>query len=546
MLKFSLPRAVCLPPPKSAPDVPLDKNAVYQYLVELDQKLRNAKDSMEPYFKRYERSGGKNIFKTATSNFESFKFTRNIIAQNRNTPSVSNAWIKAYELISEFELIPESHTMKEEKRSQWNHFDNCSFPGSFILAIYHYVYTRRDEDFQALYNWFGSSLLAEHTQDKDHPDAALGDQYELYKRYSGNDSADGIDHWLMDPSRGLNGDILDLDYLTHIHNMLSQKHFDRYEREDHKESNDHDGQVDLYTSEFGIDVSEKKMYNEQEFVHAKGDLAQIICGLQTLRKDGHMVCKIFTFFNPFTLSLLALMRECFEEFYICKPVSSKPDNSEVFIIGKEFNPDTGAEAAEIMLTFLKDPNSDYKSGTLVPLNKLDNKFWKRIKEAAYKIFEELQIERIKNNIVVFERIIAKIGDPNTNPEIEDKVKKMSREEYASRIDDDNKTWFAAYPVLVLHKKHRLNIIDITERTAPRPRNYQDQNRYNSNQNRYPSDNSNRRNYDGYKYPAKDLKDHDHYDRRPEEKDADGFQTVHNRRTQRHDKKSFSTFGKGSN
>ena len=543
MLKFSLPRAVCLPPSKSASDVPLDKNAVYQYLVELDQKLRNAKDSMEPYFKRYERSSGKNIFKTATSNFESFKFTRNIIAQNRNTPSVSNAWIKAYELISEFELIPESHTMNEEKRSKWNHFDNCSFPGSFILAIYHYVYTRRDEDFQALYNWFGSSLLAEHTQDKDHPDAALGDQYELYKRYSGDDSTDGIDHWLMDPARGLNGDILDLDYLSHIQTMLGQKHLDRYEQDSGAENQD--GQVDLYTSEFGVDVSEKKMYNEQEFVHAKGDLAQIICGLQTLRKDGHMVCKIFTFFNPFTLSLLALMRECFEEFYICKPVSSKPDNSEVFIIGKEFNPDIGVEAAQIMLAFLKDPNSDYKSGTLVSLNKLDNKFWKRIKEAAYKIFEELQIERIKNNIVVFERIISKVGDPNTNPETEDKVKKMSREEYAPRIDDDNKTWFAAYPVLVLHKKHRLNIIDITERTAPRQRNFQDQNRYAPNQNRYQS-----RNYNDRSTTVQNDNSRRFYsgenNRKIDEKDADGFQTVYNRRPQKYEKKSFSTFGKGSN
>ena len=511
MLKFSLPKALS----KSAPDTPLEKNAVYQYLTELDQKLRTAKDSMEPYFKRYERSGGKNIFKTATSNFESFKFTRNQIAQNRNTPSVSNAWIKAYELISEFELIPELHTLHEEKRTSWNHFDNCSFPGSFILAVYHFVYTRRDEEFQSMYNWFGSSLLSEVTQDKDHPDAALGDQYELYKRYSGDDSSDGTNHWLMEPELGLNGDILNPEYIHHISQVLGPEKYDRYDRESNDDNDDNDdngGQIDLYTSEFGVDVSEKKLYNEQEFVHAKGDLAQVICGLKTLRKDGHMVCKIFTFFNPFTLSLLAMMRECFEEFYICKPVSSKPDNSEVFIVGKEYNPEKGLEVADIMLNFLENSKADYRKDTLVSLNKLDSKFWKRIKEIAYKIFEELQIERIKNNINVFDKIIQKVGDPNSNPDAEDKVKRISREEYQNRIDDDNKTWFASHPILVLHKKHRLNIIDITERSIPRPRTYQS------------------------RYPREETKI-----------DNEGFQQVtHRRPSNRYEKKSFSIFGRTSN
>ena len=196
MLSFSLPRSGCLS--KTGVEVPLGKNAVFSYLTELDKKLCAAKDSMEPYFKRYERKDGRNIFKTVTSNFESFKFTRNQIAQNRNTPSVSNAWIKAYEIIDEFNLVPDTHSLSEDNRMQWNHFDNCSLPGSFVLAVYHYVFTKRDAEFQSMYNWFASSLLSESTQDADHPDAALGDQYELYKRYS-EDSLDGTNHWLMEP-----------------------------------------------------------------------------------------------------------------------------------------------------------------------------------------------------------------------------------------------------------------------------------------------------------------------------------------------------------
>jgi len=496
MLSFSLPKAVCLPIDNSSEDLPLDKNVAFNYLSKLDLKLRAAKDSMEPYFKRYEKKDGRNIFKTVTSNFESFKFTRNQIAQNRNTPSVSNAWIKAYELISEFNLVPDTHTLSEDNRMQWNHFDNCSFPGSFVLAVYHYVYTKRDAEFQSKYNWFASSLLAEKTQDAENPEAALGDQYELYKRYP--------DNWLMEPENDLNGDILNPDYIAHIGKMLGVG-----KSSDASGGLSNDGQVDLYTSEFGVDVSESKKYNEQEFVHSRGDLAQIICGFKTLRKDGHMVCKIFTFFNPFTLSMIALMRECFVEFYICKPISSKPDNSEVFLIGKEFKPKKGVEAAAIMLEFLLNKESDYRSGQLVPLNRLDEGFWKRIKESAYKIFEELQISRITNNIVVFDKIIAKCGDPTNNKDIEDKVKRMSREEYQTRIEDDNKCWFAAYPVLVLRKNHRLNIIDITERTvkkdAPaRPRyggqsGYNNQGGYNNYNTQSNQSNENKMNRTSFNY-----------------------------------------------
>jgi hypothetical protein len=464
MLRFSLPRAACLPFTKSSPNTPLDKNATFIYLAELDKKLRAAKESMEPYFKKYEKPDGRNLFKTLTSNLaSSFKQTRSLVAEKRNTPGVTIAWLKCHEIINEFNLIPENHVMTENDRMQWNHFDNCSFPGSFVLAVYHFIYTIRNAEFQSMYNWFASSLLSDSTQDVNHPSAALGDQYELYKRYP--------EHWLMDPKNNLNGNILDINYINHIEQKLG---------------GNNGGQVDLYTSEFGVDVSESKQYNEQEFVHAKGDIAQVICGLKTLRKDGNFVCKIFTFFNPFTLSLIALMRECFEEFYICKPASSKPDNSEVFLVGKDFNPDKGAEASAIMTEFLADENSDYHSGELVPLNKLDGKFWKRIKEAAYKIFEELQISRINNNIVLFEELVATCGDPINNREIEENIKRKSRELYQERIDDDNKTWFAKYPVLVLHKKHRLNIIDITERSArkdtnnrPRFNNYSN-NRYSEN------------------------------------------------------------------
>jgi hypothetical protein len=443
MLSFSFPSSNCLKPEEEK-KVTLDKNACFSYLITLDKKLRAAKDSMEPYFKKYEGPDGRNLFKTVTSNFESFKQTRYEISLNRNTPCVSNAWIKAFEIIFSFGLIPEEKELfASGKDAQWNHFDNCSFPGSFVLAIYHYVYTHRNASFQSAYNWFASSLLADVTQDAENPGAALGDQYELYKRYS-VDSTDGFNHWLMSPKEGLNGDILDLDYIEHIEMMLGN-------------------QVDLYTSEFGVDVSEKKMYNEQEFVHAKGDLSQIICGLKTMRNGGNMVCKIFTFFNPFTISMIALTRECFGEFYICKPASSKPDNSEVFLIGKKFDIEAGREALPIMMRYFKEQSVDYKNDTLVDIRKLNPEFWNSIKQSAFEIFEKLQIARIRSSISSFDQLVANYGDPVNNYNAESIIKRVSREKFKSRIEEDNTSWSEKNIVLVLNKKYRLNVVDSTEK-----------------------------------------------------------------------------------
>jgi hypothetical protein len=428
----------------------LDKNAAYQYLTEVDKKLRAAKDSMEPYFIKYERGDGRNIFRTVISNFESFKSTRFQIAQNRNTPCVTNAWIKAYELYTQYKLIPEDKAFEESKLNKWIHFDNCCFPGSFILAMYHYVYTRRNADFQQAYLWLGSSYISDVTQDKENPGAVLGDQYGLYKNYS-QGSLDDVNHFLMDPANDLNGDITDINYLTHINNYFLES----------------DQKVNLYTSDYGVDVAEKKMYNEQEFVHAKGQLAQVLCGFLVMDEGSDFVCKIFTFFNPFTISLLAIISECFENAFICKPASSKPDNSEIYIIGKKYKVKAGESMVELMTIFLEDPESDYKNGTLIDIEKLSHKFWKSLKDATYAIFEDLQIKRIYNNIAVFDKLVARYGDPNKNYETEEKIKRASRDEYKIRIDEDNKKWYNNYPVFVLHKKYRLKIIDITESKPPK-------------------------------------------------------------------------------
>lgn len=46
---------------------------------------------------------------------------------------------------------------------------------------------------------------------------------------------------------------------------------------------------------------------------------------------GHFVCKLFDLFTPFSVGLVYLMRLVFNQVCICKPVTSRPANSERWV-----------------------------------------------------------------------------------------------------------------------------------------------------------------------------------------------------------------------
>lgn len=223
--------------------------------------------------------------------FDPFKRERKVIALLGNTYNVTNAWIKCYEMLAELPIIPAAV-------SNFVHFDNAAFPGSFVLATHHFVKTLRPEWKPSAYVWYASSLI-----DKNELDAEpLEDRYELYKNYP--------EHWLMTDEH--RGDILQLD---------QQKYF--------AETLDH--RVDLYTSDVGFDVSSD--YNEQEMLQLPVNLGQIISGLITLKSGGHLITKQYTAFESITVSVIGALSTLFKELYICKPYSSREANSETYLVG---------------------------------------------------------------------------------------------------------------------------------------------------------------------------------------------------------------------
>ena len=74
--------------------------------------------------------------------------------------------------------------------------------------------------------------------------------------------------------------------------------------------------------------------NIQEILSKQLYLCQFLFALHIVRTGGHFVCKLFDIFTPFSVGLVYLMYRAFERVCIHKPNTSRPANSERYIICK--------------------------------------------------------------------------------------------------------------------------------------------------------------------------------------------------------------------
>ncbi|KAH9489440.1 Cap-specific mRNA (nucleoside-2'-O-)-methyltransferase 1, partial [Bulinus truncatus] len=74
--------------------------------------------------------------------------------------------------------------------------------------------------------------------------------------------------------------------------------------------------------------------NIQEVLSKQLYLCQFLVAIMILRTGGHFVCKLFDLFTPFSVGLVYLMNMIFEKVAIIKPVTSRPANSERYIVCK--------------------------------------------------------------------------------------------------------------------------------------------------------------------------------------------------------------------
>jgi 23S rRNA U2552 (ribose-2'-O)-methylase RlmE/FtsJ len=358
----------------------------------------------------YEEPNTKNskMFYGIIRQFEHASTFRQDVHTNYNTPNVGNAWLKAYELFSHYKVFPIKPT------ESYIYFDNAAFPGTFILAAWHYVNTLCDiKDFQ----WYGSSFLTD--------DALMGgkgfleDIYKLYANYPNN--------WLM--GKNNNGDVTVYENQMAFEKILG-------------------GSVDLYTSDLGFDVSHD--YNRQEELQSHANLGQIVTALLVLKKGGIMITKQYSYFEPFTISLMGLLTLVFDRVEICKPMFSKSGNSETYLVGLGYKPHTESNNNSVVRVLL----DRLKNWSLKPLTTkgcLGDAFLRSITDSQ-KYFSREQITKLVGIISEYNRFM--------------KSKRIDRK-YVTNTNKfrkqnilDLKKWTVVNPMKPLPPDKRLNVKEV--------------------------------------------------------------------------------------
>lgn len=90
--------------------------------------------------------------------------------------------------------------------------------------------------------------------------------------------------------------------------------------------------VHFMMADGGFSVEGKE--NIQEIVSKQLYLCQCLVALLIVRTDGHFVVKLFDLFTPFSVGLIYLMMRSFHQISIHKPNTSRPANSERYLICK--------------------------------------------------------------------------------------------------------------------------------------------------------------------------------------------------------------------
>lgn len=90
----------------------------------------------------------------------------------------------------------------------------------------------------------------------------------------------------------------------------------------------------IVTGDGGFDVSGD--YCNQEILASRLILSEVVTGLAILKKHGNMVIKYFDTFYDISFDIIYLLSYYFEEVYITKPHTSRPANSEKYIVCKNY------------------------------------------------------------------------------------------------------------------------------------------------------------------------------------------------------------------
>jgi 23S rRNA U2552 (ribose-2'-O)-methylase RlmE/FtsJ len=289
---------------------------------------------------------------------------------------ISRAFFKMWEILHEYKLI--------KRDFQGEVLSIAEAPGGFVQAISKYIRP------SGPYNIYTMSLMEKKDYIPKYHHRILEDKN-------------------INILEGVNkdGDIYNIDNIESIRKSMK-------------------GKSELITGDGGFNEDNK--YNIKEQLHNKLFLSEIIIAVTNQKFDGKFVIKFFDTYTKYSLDLLYILLFFYKEVNIYKPLTSRPTNSEKYIICSGFGKITNQHKKIIC-----------KLKKTLPL----------INEKTYRILnisipEEI-IERVKSDNIRLTR--SQINCINKNIDIINKMTKngriIYRFPYIERNNERNK-WLIKY------------------------------------------------------------------------------------------------------
>ena len=151
--------------------------------------------------------------------------------------------------------------------------------------------------------------------------------------------------------------------------------------------------VDLVTADGGFDFSIN--FNKQEELSYRIIFCEIISALNILKKGGTFICKIFDIHSLVTVKLIYLLFNYFGKVYITKPYTSRPANSEKYMVCLNFK---GIHSSYLELLFIYVKKWDILKNDFLSFIDIPNYFFHKI--YIYNNYITLmQIKNINNTLL---------------------------------------------------------------------------------------------------------------------------------------------------
>jgi 23S rRNA U2552 (ribose-2'-O)-methylase RlmE/FtsJ/uncharacterized protein YlaN (UPF0358 family) len=137
-----------------------------------------------------------------------------------------------------------------------------------------------------------------------------------------------------------------------------------------------DNKANFVTADGGFDYSSN--FNGQELNSCQIIYSECIIALNVLKLNGCFVCKVFDLFSITMIQILYIVSLCFEEIYIYKPDTSRPANSEKYLI----------------CLYYKDNLTELSKNKLLDIIEKWNKVVSSLKEDETIIFKNIKINNL--------------------------------------------------------------------------------------------------------------------------------------------------------